>query len=151
MKGVATVMEIFRVLVSDASQVFDKTIEIHTYSAEEVGLKGSQDIAYAYQKQKVDVCSMVQFDMTGNTNGNPAIVTDYVDSALTAYLTTLAKQYTDLTWTTTKCGYGCSDHASWNKVGYRSAFPFETVFSKSNSKIHTNQDVLSRLDISRCK
>merc|ERR1711879_943132 len=55
----------------------------------------------------------------------------------------LINQYSGTTsWKTSTCGYGCSDHASWYKAGYKACFPFETTFSNSNPAIHTASDVL---------
>jgi len=45
----------------------------------------------------------------------------------------------------TKCGYACSDHASWQKAGYPAVFAIESAFDNSNKHIHSGND---RLDIS---
>lgn len=42
-----------------------------------------------------------------------------------------------------QCGYGCSDHASWNAQGYPTALPFEGLFANINPKIHTSGDTTS--------
>jgi len=148
--GTATVLELFRVLVSSGYQP-KKTLEFHTYSAEEVGLRGSQAIASNYQANQVNVYSMLQFDMTFyvGTSNNPrfGIITDYVDASLTNYLRKLVIGYSDLSIVESKCGYGCSDHASWTKAGYPSAFPFETTFEESNPNIHTKNDLSNVLSI----
>jgi leucyl aminopeptidase len=146
--GTATVLEIFRVLVSNPAFKPRLSIEFQTYSAEEVGLRGSQDIASSYQKQKISVAGMLQFDMTAYP-GQPAIVTDFVNPQLTSYVKDLARTFTHLNWIESKCGYGCSDHASWTKAGYPSAFPFETSFSSSNRNIHTSNDILAHLDLEK--
>lgn len=49
-------------------------------------------------------------------------------------------------WIEDKCGYACSDHASWTRAGYPSAFPFETAFSEYNPDIHTPKDTMEKLD-----
>lgn len=149
--GTSTVLEVFRVLVSDPTFVPTKTLEFHTYAAEEVGLRGSQDVAASYRSKNVIVKAMLQFDMTGYKNGKPAFVTDYVNSALTSSISSLASRYTNIEWTTTTCGYGCSDHASWNKYSYPSAFPFESIFKNSNSKIHTKDDLIKNLDLDQAR
>lgn len=149
--GTSTVLEIFRVLISDPTFVPKKTVEFHTYAGEEVGLLGSQAIAANYRNKNIAVGAMLQFDMTGYKNGNPAFVTDYVNSALTKSIQSLATKYTTLAWTTTTCNYGCSDHASWTKYSYPSAFPFETIFRNSNGKIHTNGDLISLLNLDQAR
>lgn len=57
-------METFRVLVEQNFQGL-RAIEFHGYSAEEVGLRGSQAIAESYQAQNIKVAGMLQLDMTG--------------------------------------------------------------------------------------
>jgi len=138
--GSATMLEVFRALVHSTFKP-PRPIEFHGYSAEEVGLRGSQDIAALYQSEKRRVRGMMQLDMTGFAQGGaPALVLDYTNAQLTTFASTLANKYSTISWTTTKCGYGCSDHASWTKAGYPSVFPFESVFSKLNSRIHTASD-----------
>lgn len=44
------------------------------------------------------------------------------------------------------CGYGCSDHASFNREGYVSAFPFEARFGTQNPNIHTIRDTEDKCD-----
>jgi leucyl aminopeptidase len=41
------------------------------------------------------------------------------------------------------CGYGCSDHASWNAKGYPATMPFEAPMNSSNPQIHTTGDTLT--------
>jgi leucyl aminopeptidase len=142
--GSSTVLETFRVLMAGGF-VPDRSVEFHAYAAEEVGLRGSQDIAAEYQKEGIKVASMAQFDMTlysPEGNAQMAIVTDNVDDELTAFMGKLMDTYCSVPYTTTRCGYGCSDHASWNKAGYASTFPFETEFARINPKIHTPNDTL---------
>jgi len=145
--GVSCVLEIFRDLVQNGFAP-SRTVEFHTYSAEEVGLRGSMDIASRYQQQGIKVVGMMQLDMTmyhGTTN-KMGIVTDFVNLDLTKFLRTLVTTYSDIGYVDTKCGYGCSDHASWTKTGVASCFPFETDFKDINSKIHTDIDLLNILD-----
>jgi len=146
--GVSALLETFRILVQN-NFVPSRSIEFHTYSAEEVGLRGSMDIANDYQKRGVDVVSMLQLDMTmfPGTSGKIGIVTDFVDRSLTNFLTVLTSTYSDLAPINTQCGYGCSDHASWTKAGYASCFPFEAEFRSSNKKIHTVTDLINVLSV----
>ena len=52
------------------------------YAAEEVGLRGSQDIANTYRSQGKNVVSVLQLDMTNHKGSAQDIVfiTDYTDS-----------------------------------------------------------------------
>lgn len=98
------------------------------------------------------------------TPGYIGVITDYVDPTLTQFLRILIPAYTDLTiksmyafiWTyapniviflDSKCGYGCSDHASWTKAGYRACFPFESAFGEDNPYIHTPSDTWDKLNL----
>jgi leucyl aminopeptidase len=145
--GSSSVLEVFRVLASNGFRG-SRSIEFHAYAAEEVGLLGSQAIASTYQKEGKVVAGMMQLDMVGYVNNNDpvfGIVTDYVNESLTQFVRELAQEYTHLPVKNTKCGYGCSDHASWTKAGYPSAFPFETEFSNINPNIHSPQDTLDKI------
>jgi leucyl aminopeptidase len=148
--GVTVLLEVYRILVDSKFQP-DRTIEFQTYSAEEVGLRGSQDIAAKYQKDNVPVYSMLQMDMTMYSKGSPVqeigIITDFVDSSLTTFLRKLVDTYANVQRRDSKCGYGCSDHASWTKAGYKSCFPFESDFTNSNKNIHTSQDTIAQLNL----
>ncbi len=63
-------------------------------------------------------------DMTGySPSGKVSVYTDYSDSGLVTYVRKIVTQYTGLTYTTDKCGYGCSDHASAYSNGFREFTP----------------------------
>jgi len=156
--GTATIMECFRLLCSDPNFYPDYTIEFHAYAAEEVGLRGSQAIANDYAARRgnnvITVVGMLQIDMDGYRAGDPAVITDYVDSPLTTFLRLVIGNgnsanptgYCTIPFTTSTCGYACSDHASWYRANYPACFPFESTMSRSNPYIHTATDTLSRLD-----
>jgi len=152
--GSSTVLEVFRV-IADSNWRPERTIEFHAYAAEEVGLRGSQDIAQYYASTGVDVVAMLQFDMTGYVRAGVTptigVVTDFVSAPLTEFVRRLVTIYItngdhpNRSWTNTACGYACSDHASWFRSGYADAFVFESAFSNSNPYIHTPNDQLARL------
>jgi leucyl aminopeptidase len=52
-------LQIFRVLMSEGWTP-DRTVEFHTYAAEEAGLLGSQDVARAYQLAGIKVYAQMQ-------------------------------------------------------------------------------------------
>jgi len=148
--GSMTVMEIFRVLMAEGWTP-DRTVEFHTYAAEEAGLLGSQDIAKAYQAAGIKVYAQMQLDMTiypgRSGNGRFGVVTDYTSPELTAFVRILVDTYSLLDWVDTKCGYACSDHASWYKAGYAASFPFEGPFSDSSPYIHSSEDTLDKYSL----
>lgn len=148
--GSSTVLEVFRVLVQNGYKP-KRPVEFHAYAAEEAGLLGSQDVAADYASRRVAVASMTQFDMTcyPGTRGTKSIgmTNDFTDAALTTFLKALVDTYTTATYATSTCGYGCSDHASFNKYGYRAAFPFEAPFGQHNPDIHTVRDTLDKCDL----
>jgi len=93
---------------------------------------------------------MMQLDMTmyvGSTKPTFGIITDYVSTELTSFLMKLVPAYSNLGYSTSKCGYGCSDHASWTKAGYASCFPFEGLFANSDPYIHTKSDLIKSLSV----
>lgn len=108
----------FRVLVENNFQG-KRTLEFHAYSAEEVGLRGSQAIAESYQAQGIKVAGMLQLDMTGSPDmlaPKLRMINDYNNPQLMSFLKVVASTYSVLPWYDSECGYACSDHASWNKV-----------------------------------
>jgi leucyl aminopeptidase len=144
--GSSTVLEIFRILATDTQFKPERTIEFQAYAAEEVGLRGSQDIAAYYSQFNYNVIGMMQLDMTGyDGSSSIGLVTDYTNQVLTAFLRQCLGAYCTIPVQATACGYGCSDHASWYNYGYPSAFTFESTFSSSNPYIHTASDTLNRL------
>jgi leucyl aminopeptidase len=144
--GSTTILEAFRVLL-ESGFIPKTTIEFQWYAAEEVGLRGSQDIANAYKADGVDVVAMTQFDMTGYLSANKRIgfVTDFTDAELNAFLRKVVDGYCTYTWMNKTCGYACSDHASYYRAGYKAAFPFE---DSANPNIHTTRDTLTYVNFS---
>ncbi|KAK5938890.1 Leucine aminopeptidase 1 [Knufia obscura] len=154
--GTVTILEALRVLLQDEDIVSGKatnTIEFHWYSAEEGGLLGSQAIFSSYHDEGRDIKAMLQQDMTGYVHktieaGEPesvGVITDFVDPGLTEFIKRAVKEYCDIPYVETKCGYACSDHASASKYGYPSAFVIESDFKYSDSKIHTTEDKIEYL------
>lgn len=159
--GSVTILEALRVIAqSDYSP--KNTIEFHWYSGEEGGLLGSQAIFSNYKTNQKNVLAMLDQDMTGYSPSNQlAVYTDNVDAALTQYVRVIATRYPGAAPLTTRCGYGCSDHASARSNGFRkflsysrkqptyfaympliaSAFVNEDTFEKSNPNIHSASDV----------
>lgn len=124
--GSVTTLEAFRVLVSSGFKP-KNTLEFHWYSGEEGGLLGSKDIWASYKASAKPVIAMLNQDMTGySPSNNAAVITDNVDAPLTSYVTKIFTQYTGKAPLVSKCGYGCSDHASARANGFRKFCSFNS-------------------------
>ncbi|KAJ3190218.1 Leucine aminopeptidase 1 [Gaertneriomyces sp. JEL0708] len=152
--GSVTIFETYRILLEN-NIVPNVPIEFHWYAAEEAGLLGSQAVVKSFTAAGRKVAGTLQLDMTGYTpKGKQAIVgiaTDYVNAPLSKYLQSLAKAYCAIPWGNVKCGYGCSDHASWTKAGFPATFAFESSFSDSSPYIHTDKDTLATVSYAHMK
>ena len=141
--GVAVTHEIIRTLVEGGFRPA-KTIKFIAFAAEEVGLRGSGDVAAAFNKGNVAVEGMLNLDMA-NYKGSALdiyFVSDNTSAAQNAFLGRLLDTYTEYKCGSFKCGYGCSDHASWTKNGYAASLPFESLFNEHNPFIHKATDLL---------
>lgn len=140
--GIASLTEALRVMINTGYKP-RRTIKFIGYAAEEAGLLGSQDIAASFKNSAVNVVGVMQLDMTnykGSVN-DIYIYTDYTDSLQNDFVAKLAATYLPtLKVGYDKCGYGCSDHASWNAKGYPASLPFEAAFNGDNPYIHTAND-----------
>lgn len=144
--GTATVTEIMRLLVEGSYQP-EKTIKFMAYAAEEVGLLGSKEIATSFKQRGVNVVGALQLDMTNYKGSEIDIVmmTDFTNAGQNAFLGKLIDTYLPtLKWGYDKCGYACSDHASWNRQGYPVSMPFESKKNDMNGNIHTGRDTISQ-------
>lgn len=142
--GIATVTESIRVIM-DSGYKPQRTIKFMAYAAEEVGLLGSKEIANDFKKQGLNVVGVVQLDMTnfkGTANKDIVFMTDYTNEAQTTFMGKLIDTYVQVPWGYSKCGYGCSDHASWHNAGYPASMPFESTMGDINGKIHTKNDLI---------
>jgi leucyl aminopeptidase len=70
-------------------------------------------------------------------------MTDFTSSWLRNYLVDLNANYVKARIVDDKCGYGCSDHASWHRQGYPALMPFEATFNGMNHALHTAKDIIS--------
>jgi leucyl aminopeptidase len=143
--GIATITEVIRVMM-DSSYKPQRTIKFMAYAAEEVGLLGSKAIANDFKANGKKVVGVVQFDMTnhkGTSDLDIVFMTDFTNQAQTKFMGTLIDTYIPgVTWGYSKCGYGCSDHASWHNAGYPASMPFESTMGDINGKIHTKNDTI---------
>lgn len=125
---------------------FKRSIHFMGYSAEELGLQGSDVIAKRYKRERKKVVGVLQLDMTGfEERTPPAVIGDNTSKKQNEMVVSLNNQFKSKiglgTFSKSRCGYGCSDHASWTSAGYPSSFIFETKFGRHNKKLHTPNDV----------
>ncbi|KXN68651.1 Zn-dependent exopeptidase, partial [Conidiobolus coronatus NRRL 28638] len=143
--GVALLTEVLHSLVS-ANFIPSRTIEFQFYSAEEVGLLGSADIARTYKRSRKNVVAMLHQDMVGYKEkgvDTMRVQTDFVDQELTTFISKLITTYTPYPVFRDTCGYACSDHASFYEKGYKTAIQSETVLARG---YHTDLDVIEDMD-----
>lgn len=125
----------------------ERTIDFFWYAGEESGLLGSGEIARTYKANNADVIGVLQLDMTlfpGDGEFVLGSMTDFTSAWLREYLKVLNETYIKAKIMEDRCGYGCSDHASWHRQGYPTLMPFESSFRRSNRDIHTKRDVINR-------
>lgn len=142
--GIASLSEVIRVLLENNFQP-KRTLKFIAYAAEEAGLRGSGEIAQSHRQKNIDVLGALQLDMTNYKGSTDDIYLydDYTDAAQNDFLRRLIVAYQPgLRIGTSRCGYGCSDHASWNRYGYAASFPVEARFGQHNPYIHSTNDTL---------
>lgn len=142
--GSSNLVEALRILAQkDQPQ---RSIEIFWYAGEESGLLGSAEIAKTYKSQNKNVIAVLQLDMTLFPGAGAFVLgnmTDFTSSWLRDYLRSMNDTYLHVQLTEDKCGYGCSDHASWFRQGYPTLMPFEATMRTMNPNIHTSRDIVS--------
>lgn len=142
--GIATITEVIR-LAMESGYRPERTIKFMGYAAEEVGLLGSKAIAKSFKRENKNVVGVLQLDMTnhkGTEDLDIVFMNDYTNKAQNEFLAKLIDTYVKVPWGWSRCGYGCSDHASWHNEGYPASMPFESTMGDINSKIHTDDDVI---------
>lgn len=148
--GSSSVMEAARVLLASKVKL-NRPVYIIWYAAEERGLVGSQYVVEHFIQHAIPVKAAVQFDMTGYraSPDDPTmwVFTDYTDKSLSQFITKLIETYIHVPVDYSSCGYGCSDHASWDEEGIPAAFPCESSFDEHNPYIHSSSDTMSLLSL----
>jgi leucyl aminopeptidase len=143
--GVAGLTEIIRVMMASNYQP-KRNIRFIAYAAEEVGLLGSKAIVAQQAARRDKVVGVMQLDMTAfqGSATDLWIYTDFTNAAQNAFVASLAATYLpNLTVGYDRCGYGCSDHASWHAGGFAVSFPFESSDATYNRAIHTVNDTIA--------
>lgn len=144
--GIATITEVIRVLANSSYQP-EKTIKFMAYAGEEVGLLGSKEIAQSFKTKNENVIGVLQLDMTnfkGTKDLDIVMMRDYTNDQQNTFVGTIIDRYVPgVKWGYDKCGYGCSDHASWHSQGFPASMPFESKMNDMNHNIHTARDTIS--------
>ncbi len=144
--GIATISEVIRIL-ADSSYQPQKTIKFMAYAAEEVGLLGSKEISRSFKQKGINVIGVMQLDMTnfqGTKDLDIVMMRDYTNDQQNTFIGSIIDRYVPgVRWGFDKCGYGCSDHASWHSQGYPASMPFEAKMNDMNRNIHTARDTLA--------
>lgn len=141
--GAANVLEALRIL---SQKQPERSVEFFWYAGEEGGLLGSAEIATQYKLENKQVIGVLQLDMTAFAGEGETVlgsITDYTSTWLRDYLSEINKNYVGASFVEDKCGYGCSDHASWYRQGYPTVMPFEARMNTMNTNIHTPYDVIA--------
>ncbi len=141
--GSSNLLETLRVLLTMPRT--ERTIEFFWYAGEESGLLGSAEVAQSYKKANKKVIAVMQLDMTlfpGSGRNRIGLISDFTSPWLNDIVIGLNNAYVKAQILDDKCGYGCSDHASWNRQGFPATIPFEAVTETMNRNIHTTQDVI---------
>lgn len=148
--GSSSLMEMARVLLASDTK-FKRPIYIIWYAAEERGLVGSQYVVEHFTEHKIPVKAAIQFDMTGYRvqADDPTmwVYTDYTNKSLSRFVAELIDTYVHVPVDYSKCGYGCSDHASWTEANIPAAFPCESNFEEHNPYIHSAADTMDLLSL----
>jgi leucyl aminopeptidase len=116
------------------------------YAGEESGLLGSAEIAESYKTAGRNVIGVLQLDMTmfpGDGEGKIASINDFTSAWLRDYVKAINTTYIGVEILDDKCGYGCSDHASWHRRGFPAVMPTEAKFNSMFKDLHTPRDVIS--------
>lgn len=143
--GIASITEIIRAAMVKGYRPA-RTVKFMGYAAEEVGLRGSQEIAQWHRDNNVNVVGVLQLDMTNfrGSSVDVGLMTDFTNAAQNTFVTNLLDTYAIATWATSACGYGCSDHASWHNRGFATSMPFEALMNQHNTTIHTTNDTIAQ-------
>lgn len=142
--GTSSHFEVLRVIVENDLH-FDRTIEIHGYAAEELGLVGSQDVAKKYADNDVRVVAMLQNDMNMYREGNKDVIwliTNDTNAKLTSDVAKLVTQYQTVELHQGVLNAGTSDHRAWTRQGFAAVFPTENPTAYNHS-IHTSKDTIA--------
>lgn len=147
--GIATMLEAFRVLM-EAGFRPQRTVQFVAFAAEEGGLMGSTDLVENYYlKDNIPIMAMLQSEMSGYRYWDDITVMEdaYTDPSVSGFVSELIPTYTTWNRHSATCG-SCSDHAPFNKAGYRVTCIAESgPYGQLNPYIHTSRDTVDVLSM----
>ena len=147
--GIALMSDVIKIMVEKNYRP-KHTIQFIAYAAEEVGLRGSGELAKLYHQQQKRVIGVMQFDGV-NFSGpsyTMALFADGTSPAQDDFVARLVDEYVKVSWAWEKCGYACSDNFSWHMEGYRASFPAEAINPEQDPFIHTANDTFEKSNFS---
>jgi hypothetical protein len=141
--GTSGVLEAARIL---SNYAFERSIVFCTFSAEEMGLIGSDYYASHAASAGMDILGYFNFDMIGYLYPGDEIHTDMIAPASALELENFYKDVVAIYVPGFEVAEsepigGDSDHTSFNNNGYMGIFPFEDTPNYS-PYIHTSQDLI---------
>jgi len=141
--GTATVMEMARIL---SQYEFERSIIYCAFSAEEVGLFGSDQYAKRCKQQGMNILGYFNIDMSGylkpGTNMHIDLIHPSSANSLANYLKNINDIYFQIPITSRpNLSGGDSDHTSFNQNGYMGIWTFED-WNDCSPHIHTTNDII---------
>ena len=142
--GTAGIIEISRIL---SQYEFERSIIYCSFSAEEIGLYGSDAYASSCSQQGMNILGYFNIDMSGYLKPGTTMHIDLIHptsaAPLANYYTNIANIYFPTLPVTSYPNLpgGDSDHTSFNNHGYMGIFPFEDSNNHS-PYIHTANDII---------
>tara|TARA_Y100000768_G_C23990477_1_gene692180 strand:+ start:883 stop:1869 length:987 start_codon:yes stop_codon:yes gene_type:complete len=147
--GISVITEIIKIL-AESGYKSKNQLTFYAYAAEEVGLRGSYEIAKSYQDENKFVRGVLNLDGT-NYNGSSkkiVLISDSTSSEQNTFLAKIIDDYIKVDWGYDSCDYACSDHYPWTYYGFKASFPAEALIAEENPYIHTSQDTLENMGYS---
>jgi leucyl aminopeptidase len=143
--GSSNLIEALRILLAQPKAPA-RTLDFFWYAGEESGLLGSGEIAQDYKAKNLDVVAVLQLDMTLYPGEGEMVignVSDYTNAWLRDYFVSVNQTYLHAQLVDDRCGYACSDHASWHRQGFAALLPFESTTKTMNPDIHSARDLVT--------
>ena len=141
--GIAVITEVLRVLMLHNYRPA-RTIMFMAYSAEEIGLKGSEHIATSFAEEGQNVIGVLNFDLTnfrGSEDLDLVMLSDYTSPRQNTFLEQIIQVYLpEISWEYDQCGRPCSDNASWHDAGFPVSMLIESRLREINPNLHKVTD-----------
>ncbi len=141
--GVAAVIETARIL---SQHKFERSIIYCSFSAEELGLIGSEAYAEYCESMGMNIVGYFNNDMNGYLNPGDEIHIDLiypnsVEAIGDYYMNVASVYFPDMQVRHVNFQLGDSDHTSFNQHGYMGIYPFED-YEYYSPYIHSGNDVI---------